>query len=239
LVRYWQFRRRFAAPLSVASLVTVLCGAAVVAHDNSGMFEFLRGPEQPSAASNPKKSQTSLTIHRRHVAAYSSAIPGFGQRAVCVRLCDGAFFPAGDLADEGSAAGQEALCGSQCPDAETKLYFIPRGEEKIDAAVSLDGQRYSELPAAFRYSKVRDEACTCGRHRQEQDMFQALMSDLTLRRGDAVMTDKGILVFNGSEGVSHSREDFVALSKANRDVAKTASAELFLADRTAATSEQP
>ncbi len=233
---FLQTRRHAAVLLSISALATVLFAAAVVAHDNSGMFEFLRGEAEHTI---PARSQPSLTIHRPHVARYSPGVPWLGKRAVCVRLCDGAFFPADDVADEGTIAGREALCSSQCPDAATRLYLIPHGEEKIDTAVSLDGQRYSELPAAFRYSKVHDATCSCGRHRQGQDTFLALMKDLTLRRGDAVMTEKGVLVFNGMEGGMHRPADFVTLSKAGSGLAKTASAELYLVDRTAAAGEHP
>src|SRR5579863_2186686 len=40
---------------------------------------------------------------------------GYGQ-PICVRLCDGAFFPTSAVADG------EATCAAQCPDAPTALY---------------------------------------------------------------------------------------------------------------------
>jgi len=70
-------------------------------------------------------------------------------------------------------------------------------------------------------------------------MFQALMSDLTLPPRRCRDDRQGYSRLQRFGRRFTQTEDFVALSKAGSDVAKTASAELFLADRTAATSGQP
>jgi hypothetical protein len=43
----------------------------------------------------------------------------------------------------------------------------------------------------------------------------AIMNDPTLRKGDAVMTNRGMMVYEGASGeAGHQADDFVALSKA-------------------------
>ena len=56
----------------------------------------------------------------------------------------------------------------------------------------------------------------------------AIFEDRTLRRGDAVMTAKGMRIFVGSNAGPHTSEDFVDLAKSGREVSKTT--EKVLAD---------
>jgi hypothetical protein len=47
------------------------------------------------------------------------------------------------------------------------------------------------------------------------DPMMAIMNDPTLRKGDAVMTNRGMMVYEGASGASgHQADDFVALAKA-------------------------
>jgi len=80
-------------------------------------------------------------------------------KPVCVRLCDGYFFP---LQARGAALQDEGddLCRSLCPGAETKIYFT---QGDIEQARSAEGQPYSELENALRYRRRFDAACSCRR----------------------------------------------------------------------------
>jgi hypothetical protein len=124
--------------------------------------------------------------------------------AVCVRLCDGAFFPA-----PGPGAGSQESCARACPRAPVRLYHMTNGD--ISTAVSArDGAPYSALPVAMRYASVRDKTCSCG----ASDHASALVSDPTLRRGDRVMTAAGFRVFKGSARPPYSPGDFHTLAQA-------------------------
>ncbi len=125
--------------------------------------------------------------------------------AVCVRLCDGFFFPSN------SASGDDQSCEAQCPDAPTALYREQAGSDSIEDAVSTTGASYSELPAAGRHQTALDSACTC--HRGPINYSAMLLNDPTLRRGDVVMTPSGPVVYEGGQTSSPRREDFVALAK--------------------------
>lgn len=125
-----------------------------------------------------------------------------GGTAVCVRLCDGSFFPSASSADNDSA------CAAECPDAPSARYTIPAGADTIDSAYSLNGARYTALPVAGRYRTTVDATCTCHRH---ADWEAEALKDPTLRKGDLVMTANGFRVYQGGPP---GRSDFVALSKA-------------------------
>ena len=124
-------------------------------------------------------------------------------QTVCVRLCDGYFFPA-------PASGQ-AGCASLCPGAETALYRMPGGSDRIEDAVSASGARYSALPAALSYRTTIANACAC---RSAPDSTAELMRDPTLRKGDAVMTETGLLVYRGAGSSQHQLRDFSTLAQA-------------------------
>jgi hypothetical protein len=130
-----------------------------------------------------------------------------GSQPVCVRLCDGYFFPL-PVAANGVGA-QTAACNSLCPDAPTEVFYR-NGGDKIETAISAHGQLYTSLPVSLRYRGTSDNTCSC--HRDV--VAYAPLKDSTLRRGDAVMTPAGFMVFRGTEGAPHGAKDFTALSGA-------------------------
>ncbi len=153
-----------------------------------------------------------------HLAATRPPLP-LGRQSVCVRTCDGYAFPLGTYHGDGDRTPHEAACRAACPDAKMALYVLPGGADRIGEAVSVgSGRPYSALPDAFHYTTVLDDACTC--HRPERgSRTLSLLRDLTLRRGDAVMTARGFRVFHGAARFPYRRTDFVTLSR-SRDVAR-------------------
>jgi hypothetical protein len=127
---------------------------------------------------------------------------------VCVRLCDGSFFPSI------TAAGGDAACQAQCPDAPTALYLEILGPDSLEDAVSVSGALYSDLPVAGRYRTVRDNTCAC--HHDAAGYMAMLLHDRTLQKGDAVMTPTGIVVYEGGTAGAPRPEDFVALAQDSR-----------------------
>ncbi|MDE3174501.1 MAG: DUF2865 domain-containing protein [Pseudomonadota bacterium] len=129
------------------------------------------------------------------------------QGPVCVRLCDGFFFPLSAAASDSGA--QTAACNSLCPDAPTEVFYR-NGSERIEDAISAKGRRYAALPVSLRYRNATDNTCSC--HRDV--VAYAPLRDATLRHGDAVMTPAGFMVFNGAEGAAHTPRDFTGLAQA-------------------------
>lgn len=143
-------------------------------------------------------------VHERHWPRRRVVAANYG-KPVCVRLCDGFFFPAN------STAGGEAACAAQCPDAPTALYTMPG--DNIDDAVSTTGAPYSKLPVARRYQTSFESTCSCHREVAASHAEQ-LLRDTTLRRGDVVMTAEGFRVYVGDAYGPSGPGDFVALSQA-------------------------
>ena len=64
-----------------------------------------------------------------------------------------------------------------------------------------------------------NEACSC--HPAAGGTIKSLLRDFTLRRGDAVMTARGVRVFHGGAHYPFRRQDFVALNH-SPDISKDA-----------------
>jgi Protein of unknown function (DUF2865) len=88
-----------------------------------------------------------------------------GGKAVCVRSCDGAFFPLSYSASGGSLDSLAEMCRALCPNAEVTLYTYPVSGE-IEQAVSINGARYMDSPTALRYRRLFDSSCSCRRRGQ-------------------------------------------------------------------------
>lgn len=73
-------------------------------------------------------------------------------RTMCVRTCDGAFFPISSDATPADFPRDEQACRARCPGAETELYFHDLNTEESDKMVSaVTGRPYTEMPNAFAY----------------------------------------------------------------------------------------
>jgi Protein of unknown function (DUF2865) len=189
--------------LLVGALI-VLAGTAVPHGARAeGPLDFLfRGFQQPApppeapppAASRvtpPARGQvTPAAEGQRRVSGNN----GGGGRSVgfCVRLCDGQHFRIRQLVN-GTA---ENTCNAICPYSQTKLFF---GSE-IRSSRATDGQRYTELENAFRYSKKQTANCTCNGRDPFGLVPLGVKNDPTLRPGDLVSTSEGLMTFGGRSG---------------------------------------
>ena len=109
--------------------------------------------------------------------------------AYCVRLCDGRYFPI----QRHSGASSAQTCSSLCPASATKIY----NGNGIDHAVAPDGKRYSELATAFAYRKKIIPGCTCNGRDALGLVYTAVADDPTLRPGDIVATNTGLMAYSG------------------------------------------
>ncbi len=110
-----------------------------------------------------------------------------GLVAACVRTCDGFFFP---VNFEGMRARNdyEDLCSALCPDAQTRVYFMPQGGS-IDDAASRDGEPYSAQPYARKYRESRSTSCNCKQPGQTWANAMRNKPDLLeMRKGDILVS---------------------------------------------------
>ena len=82
-------------------------------------------------------------------------------RTVCVRTCDGAYFPISFATVPGRFPDDEKTCKALCPATEASLYAYRNPGEDMNQAVSINGQPYTALPNAFRYRQEFNPSCAC------------------------------------------------------------------------------
>jgi hypothetical protein len=117
--------------------------------------------------------------------------PAGTYRTVCVRSCDGFYFPISYSTVPARFANDAQACQRLCPGAEVSLYTYRNPGEAMQQAVSINGAPYTALPNAFRYRKDLVADCSC--RRPGESWAQALRNaddSSTLERGDIVVTDK-------------------------------------------------
>lgn len=144
-----------------------------------------------------------------------------GHRAVCVRLCDGAFFPMTSSPRPGMSLNQEEMCQMQCPGAETALYRMR--DDQIENAVSVEGEPYTALPNALKFRQRFDAACTCRPRNGSWAEAFTNRADPTLRSGDQVISaEQARILSMPAEQRSAAREEAAASERARREAERQA-----------------
>lgn len=117
--------------------------------------------------------------------------PAGTYRTVCVRACDGFYFPISYSTVPGRFAADTQSCQRLCPGSQVTLYTYRNPGEEIEQAVSADGAPYTQLPNAFRYRKELVAGCFC--RAPSETWSQALRNaddSSTLESSDIVVTDQ-------------------------------------------------
>ncbi len=82
-------------------------------------------------------------------------------RTICVRLCDGFYFPVSFSTLPSHFPQDAEACTSKCA-APTELYYYPNPGGSVDQSVALKTQEaYTKLKVAFRYRKEYVNGCSC------------------------------------------------------------------------------
>ncbi|OHV88509.1 DUF2865 domain-containing protein [Mesorhizobium sp. ORS 3428] len=86
-------------------------------------------------------------------------------RTVCVRTCDGYFFPMSNAASYGDFERDQKNCESSCPGTEMQVFYTRGMDDDAGSMTSsATGRPYSELPTAYLYKQAnysRPPACGC------------------------------------------------------------------------------
>jgi hypothetical protein len=89
-------------------------------------------------------------------------------RTMCVRLCDGYYWPVSFATTRDSFKRDAHTCAQSCS-ASAALYYYPNPGGVLDDMVSLDGASYKQLGTAFLYRSTYDAGCKCRPHPWEPE----------------------------------------------------------------------
>jgi Protein of unknown function (DUF2865) len=88
----------------------------------------------------------------------SSAIGTY--RTLCVRLCDGFYFPISFATSEAGLGRDAEQCRASCG-AEARLFYHLNPGGSVETMMDLTGRAYSALATAFKYRKTLVAGCLC------------------------------------------------------------------------------
>jgi hypothetical protein len=113
-------------------------------------------------------------------------------RTVCVRTCDGAYFPVSFATVPARFPDDEKTCKALCPAADAALYAYRNPGEDMNAAVSVSGQPYTALPNAFKFRSEFNPSCSCKAAGQSwADALKSADDKATAeQQGDIIVTEE-------------------------------------------------
>jgi hypothetical protein len=155
------------------------------------------GPQYANALRGPGNFIESLFGNNNN--NYNSAAPGVDMgpqsgtfRTVCVRTCDGGYFPVSFATVQARFADDERTCKALCPAAEATLYAYRNPGEDINQAVSINGQPYTALPNAFKFRTEFNPSCACKAAGQTwSDALKSVDDKAAVeQQGDIIVTEE-------------------------------------------------
>jgi Protein of unknown function (DUF2865) len=177
--------RQAASGAAMALGILALAASAQAEDFFSSLFGGFVAPRHAPAMPLPFATEGGFMARpveprRSRLTSYS-----FGQ-AYCVRTCDGRYFPISG-SDNQSRAN---TCNSFCPASDTSVVY---GAD-IDNSATETGKPYSDLPNAYRYRQEIVSGCTCNGKDQFGLAPLKVENDPTVRKGDLVVGDHGLMV---------------------------------------------
>ncbi|RDE10384.1 DUF2865 domain-containing protein [Pelagibacterium lacus] len=83
------------------------------------------------------------------------------RRTVCVRTCDGFYWPISFSTTDSYIAQDAIQCHEMCPGTEVALFSYRNPGEEPEDMISLSGAPYRSMPYAFRFRQEVDMSCSC------------------------------------------------------------------------------
>jgi hypothetical protein len=149
------------------------------------------GAQYTAAANANGPSSIFGTLFGGTVVTGDDGAPAGTYHTVCVRTCDGYYFPISYSTVPSRFADDQRACQRLCPASEVTLYSYQNPGQDIDQAVSVNGQPYTALPAAYQYRKAFTSACSCRKPGQSwADALKDADDSSTLESGDIVVNDQ-------------------------------------------------
>ena len=82
-------------------------------------------------------------------------------RTLCVRTCDGYYFPISFSTTREQFGADAQTCSAMCPAADSQLFYYPNPNGGPSDMVSLTGTNYTSLTTAFQYRTSLSPSCSC------------------------------------------------------------------------------
>ncbi len=105
------------------------------------------------------------SVTRYALSTLGGANGGGHLQTVCVRTCDGAFFPISSSSKPQQFARDAQVCSMMCPGMTTQLFYHSVSSEESNQMIStIDGTPYIDMPFAYKYRNSPaggTKSCSC------------------------------------------------------------------------------
>jgi hypothetical protein len=135
--------------------------------------------QQPQMEARFEQPEEGGTLQPRPPGEKGQVEAHAGSYAVCVRTCDGSFFPVSYSGAGSRGDSLEEVCRALCPNADVALYSFPFGGT-IEEAESASGEPYANLPNAGKFEQSDDPSCSC---RRKGESWAEALADAEARYG--------------------------------------------------------
>lgn len=162
--------------------------AAYAAHGCAGRSEAAVARPGPARDDAPRYATATIPApaEGRAETQPGETAPPLSRLPVCVRTCDGFFFPVNYQGAEGRYGD---ICRASCPGASAELYWMREGGD-IAEAVGARGGSYAALPNALAFRKARTPACSCKAEEQSWGGVLQGAEALIARKSDILVTSE-------------------------------------------------
>jgi hypothetical protein len=109
------------------------------------------------------------------------SLPFASYRTMCVRSCDGYYFPISFATVSSRFRDDDAKCRSLCA-APAELYYYRNPGEEVEQMVSIEGRPYKESKNAFKHRQSYVKGCSC---KPEEYSLQEINQSADGKRADA------------------------------------------------------
>lgn len=116
------------------------------------------------------------------------------RRTVCVRTCDGFFWPISFSTTDEYVAQDAIQCHEMCPGTEVALFSYRNPGEEPEDMISLSGTPYRSMPYAFRFRTEVDMSCSCNTREPVGTVTVAAAPSVTSEIANTLYTDETVLV---------------------------------------------
>ncbi|WP_442583491.1 DUF2865 domain-containing protein [Mesorhizobium sp. ASY16-5R] len=124
-------------------------------------LEALADPDDDGRARTPLE----LMLEEGGPDEAPQARAGESYQTMCVRTCDGYFFPISYASTVGDFDRDQKNCETSCPGTDMQVFFGPSGVDEPAGMVSTaTGRHYSDLPTAFLHQQAsvpQPVGCSC------------------------------------------------------------------------------
>jgi len=226
--RVLQLSKLILRSIRVLPLALALLWPTTTPIQAQGFFQSLFGGGQPSRPRMMPPRRSRYMPHGQSVPWWQQGRQSQRPRhrhytAMCVRMCDGFYWPISNRAQRGKFHELARRCENSC-NGEAKLFYMPSRSSDVKRMTDLSGRAYEHINTAFLYRKTLVKSCTCkpmpwsysARAKHMQYAAEEMEQKLRLKQREQ---HRQAALKRQQQRVQHSSSQHPDVRKPNRSVA--------------------